>query len=151
MLPKAHLTSHSRMSGSRWVTTPSWLSGSWRSFLYSSSVYSCHLFILFKMLINNQSLKMPFKLVLLSYFRLAVYYLELITSIKKTLRCEIPTTVMIFYVTIFTVPSSIIFLSLIINLLFIIWTLWTQNNFWYFFCGQNFWYFFMDKYWKSNF
>ena len=36
MLPKAHLTSHSRMSGSRWVITPSWLSGSWRSFLYSS-------------------------------------------------------------------------------------------------------------------
>ena len=44
MLSKAHLTSHSRMSGSRWVITPSWLSGSWRSFLYSSSVYSCHLF-----------------------------------------------------------------------------------------------------------
>ena len=33
MLPKAHLTSHSRMSGSRWVIRPSWLSGSWRSFL----------------------------------------------------------------------------------------------------------------------
>ena len=32
MLPKAHLTSDSRMSGSRWVITPSWLSGSWRSF-----------------------------------------------------------------------------------------------------------------------
>ena len=32
ILPKAHLTSHSRMSGSRWVITPSWLSGSWRSF-----------------------------------------------------------------------------------------------------------------------
>ena len=32
MLPKAHLTSHSRMSGSTWVITPSWLSGSWRSF-----------------------------------------------------------------------------------------------------------------------
>ena len=45
ILPKAHLTSHSRMSGSRWVITPSWLSGSWRSFLYSSSVYSCHLFL----------------------------------------------------------------------------------------------------------
>ena len=46
MLSKAHLTSHSRMSGSRWVwvITPSWLSGSWRSFLYSSSLYSCHLF-----------------------------------------------------------------------------------------------------------
>ena len=32
MLPKAHLTSHSRMSGSRWVITPLPLSGSWRSF-----------------------------------------------------------------------------------------------------------------------
>ena len=39
MLSKAHLTSHSRMSGSRSVITPSCLSGSWRSFLYSSSVY----------------------------------------------------------------------------------------------------------------
>ena len=46
MLPKAHLTSHSRMSGSRWVITPLWLSGSWRSFLYSSYVYSCHLFLI---------------------------------------------------------------------------------------------------------
>ena len=46
MLRKAHLTSHSRMSGSRWVIIPSWLSGSWRSFLYSYSVYSCHLFFI---------------------------------------------------------------------------------------------------------
>ena len=46
MLPKAHLTSHSRISGSRWVITPSWLSGSWRPFLYSSSAYSCHLFLI---------------------------------------------------------------------------------------------------------
>ena len=45
MLPKAHLTSHSRMSGFKWVLTPSWLFGSWRSFLYSSSVYSCYLLI----------------------------------------------------------------------------------------------------------
>ena len=43
MLPKTHLTSHSRMSGYGFVTTSLWLSGSWRSFLYSSSVYSCHL------------------------------------------------------------------------------------------------------------
>ena len=56
MLPKAYLTSHSRMSGSRWVLTPSWLSGSWRSFLYSSFVHSCHLF-----LISSASLRaMPF-------------------------------------------------------------------------------------------
>ena len=46
MLPKAHLTSHSRISGSRWMITPLSLSGSWRSFLYSSSVYSCHLFLI---------------------------------------------------------------------------------------------------------
>ena len=37
MLPKAHLTLHSRMCGSQWVITPSWLSGPLRSFLYSSS------------------------------------------------------------------------------------------------------------------
>ena len=46
MLPKAHLTSHSRMSGSRWVIKPSWLSGSWRSFLCSFSLYSYHLFLI---------------------------------------------------------------------------------------------------------
>ena len=34
------------MSGSRWVITPLCLSGSWRSFLYSSSLYSCHLFLI---------------------------------------------------------------------------------------------------------
>ena len=33
------------MCGSRWVITSSWLSGLWRSFLCSSSVYSCHLLI----------------------------------------------------------------------------------------------------------
>ena len=44
MLPKAHLTSHFRMSGSRWVITQLQLSGSW-SFL-DSSVYSCHLFVI---------------------------------------------------------------------------------------------------------
>ena len=46
VLSQAHLTLHSRMSGSRWVITPSWLSGSWRSYLYSSSVYSCLLFLI---------------------------------------------------------------------------------------------------------
>ena len=33
-LPKAHFPLHSKMSGSRWVITPSWLSGSLKSFLY---------------------------------------------------------------------------------------------------------------------
>ena len=45
MLPKAHLTSLSRMSGSRWMTTPSWLFRSLRPFLYTS-VYSCHFFLM---------------------------------------------------------------------------------------------------------
>ena len=40
------LTSHSKMSGSTWVITPSWLSVSWRSFLYSSSMYSCRFFLI---------------------------------------------------------------------------------------------------------
>ena len=46
MLPKVHLTLHSRMSGSRWVKTPLWLSGSWRSFLYNFSVYSCYFLLI---------------------------------------------------------------------------------------------------------
>ena len=40
MFPKAHLTSHSRMSVSRRVITPLWLSGSLWSLLYSYFVYS---------------------------------------------------------------------------------------------------------------
>ena len=40
MLPKAHLTSYSRMSDSRWVITPSWLSESWRSFLYILCIFA---------------------------------------------------------------------------------------------------------------
>ena len=47
MLPKAHLNSNSRMSGSRWVITPSWLSWLWRSFLYSSSLFLLPLFHIF--------------------------------------------------------------------------------------------------------
>ena len=46
ILPKVQLNSHYRMYGSRWVITPSWLSGSWRSFLCCSSVYSCHLILI---------------------------------------------------------------------------------------------------------
>ena len=46
MLPKAHLTLYSRMPGSRWVTTLLWLSRSLRPFLYISSVYSCHLYLI---------------------------------------------------------------------------------------------------------
>ena len=48
------------MYGSRHVITPSWLSRSLRPFLYSSSVYSCHLF-----LISSASVKF---LLFLSFF-----------------------------------------------------------------------------------
>ena len=37
VLPKAHLISHSRISGSRWMITPLLLSGSWRYILYQFS------------------------------------------------------------------------------------------------------------------
>ena len=46
MRPKAYLTLPSRLSDYRWVVTPSWLSGLWRCYLYSSSVYSWHLFLI---------------------------------------------------------------------------------------------------------
>ena len=42
MLPKTHVTLHSRTSGSRRMITPLWLSEPLRSFLCSSSLYSCH-------------------------------------------------------------------------------------------------------------
>ena len=43
VLPKACLASHSRMSGSGWLTTSSWVSS---SFFNSSSVYSFRLFLI---------------------------------------------------------------------------------------------------------
>ena len=42
---KAHLTSRYRMSGSRWMITPLYLSVSLRSFLYSL-LFSCNLFLI---------------------------------------------------------------------------------------------------------
>ena len=88
MLPKAHLTSHSRMSGSRWVITPSRLYGSWRSFLYSSSVYSCHLFLISSASIRSlpflsflsPSLHEMFEISSLSHSIVFLYFFALITE-----------------------------------------------------------------------
>ena len=55
VVSKAYLTSHCRILYSRWVITPSWLSGSWRSFLYSSSVYSCHLFLIYSAYVRSNN------------------------------------------------------------------------------------------------
>ena len=41
MISQAHVTSHSRMSGSRWVIIPSWLSWSWECLILAA--YFLHL------------------------------------------------------------------------------------------------------------
>ena len=64
MLPKTLLTSQSRISGSRWVITPSWLSRSLISFFYSSSVYSCHLFLISSVSVRS----LPFLSFIVSIF-----------------------------------------------------------------------------------
>ena len=46
VLPKAHVASLLRMPGSGWLTTPSWSSSSFGSFLHGFSVYSFHLFLI---------------------------------------------------------------------------------------------------------
>ena len=72
ILPKAHLTLCSRMSGSGWVT-PLWLSGSWRSFL-CSYMYSCHLFF-----ISSASLRsIPFLSFIVPVFKWNVPMVSLI-------------------------------------------------------------------------
>ena len=69
MFPNAHLTSDSRMSGSRLVITPSSLSGSWRT-----SVNSYHLF-----LISAASVKsVPFLSFIVSIFAWKVPVVSLI-------------------------------------------------------------------------
>ena len=45
LVVKTHLTAHSKVSGSRFVSIPSWFSGSLRLFL-CGSVYSCQLFLI---------------------------------------------------------------------------------------------------------
>jgi len=55
MFPKWCFLSDSRMSGSRWVITLLWLSGSLRSFLYSSSVCPFHLFLKSSASVRTQS------------------------------------------------------------------------------------------------
>ena len=71
MLPKVHFTSHSRMSGTRWIA--SWLSGS-RPFLHSSFMHSCHLF-----LISSASVRsLPFLTFIMSVL---AWNLRLISSI----------------------------------------------------------------------
>ena len=80
MLSKAYLTSHSRTSDSRWLITPLCLSGSWRSFLHSSSVYSCHLFLISSASVSS----IPFLFFIVLIFAWNILLLSLI-FLKKSL------------------------------------------------------------------
>ena len=96
MLPQAHLTSHSRMSGSRLVITPSWLFGSWRSFLYSSSVYSWHLFLIYSASVRS----IPF-----------------LSFIKPTVAWNVPLVSLIF------LKRSLVFPILLFSSISLLWSL----------------------------
>ena len=85
MVSKAHLTSHSRMSGSRWVVTPLWLSGSWRSFLYHSSVYSCHLFLISSASVRSIPFVLYWAHFCLKYSLGISYFLEEIPSLSHSI------------------------------------------------------------------
>ena len=60
-----------RMSGSRWSTTPSWLSVI-KTFFYSSSVYSCHLFLIS----SASGRSMPFLLLCPTFHEMFVIFME---------------------------------------------------------------------------
>ena len=79
MLPKTCLTSHSRMSGSRWVITPLWLSGFWKSFLYSYSVYSSHLFLILSASVRS----IPFLSFIMLIFAWNVSFVSLIFLMRS--------------------------------------------------------------------
>ena len=81
MLPKAQLTSHSGcLALGEWSHHCGYLS--WRSFLYSSSVYSCHLFLFFfphLFLISSASVRsIPFLSLIEPIFAWNVPFLSLI-------------------------------------------------------------------------
>ena len=62
------------MASSKWEITPLWSSGSWGSFFYCSSVYSCHLF-----LISSASVRsIPFLSFIKPIFALHVPFVYLI-------------------------------------------------------------------------
>ena len=108
ILPKAYLTSHFMMSGSRWVITPGdnhhGYLGHKGIFLNSSSVYSCHLFLISSASVRSiqfPSIIVPLiSLVLLKrspIFSILLFPLFLCTVHLKRLSC-LP---LLFFVTLF--------------------------------------------------
>ena len=101
MLSKAHLTSHSRMSGSRWVITPSWLSGSWSSFLYSASVYSFHLFLISSAYVRS--------IIFLSFFKpIFAWNFPLLTLIFSQRSLVFPILLFPYFFSLFTEEGFLI-------------------------------------------
>ena len=86
MLSKAHLTSHSRMFGTSWMSTLSWLSWSWVSFLYSFlCIVATYLF-----LISSAAKSIPFLFSLLcpslhEMFPWSLYFLEDTSSLSYSI------------------------------------------------------------------
>ena len=81
MLPKAHLISHSRISGFRWVITPSCFSGSWRSFfVYSFCKFLPPLLVLLY-------LKFPMN-ILYANFEILIYIALTVLGIISATRWE---------------------------------------------------------------
>ena len=76
MLLRAHLASHSRMFSSRWVGTLVMNILIIKTFLYSFSVFSCHLF-----LISSVSVR---SLLFLSFIFLLFFYISFHFLVKKT-------------------------------------------------------------------
>ena len=83
MLSKAHLTSDSRMSGSRSVITPLWLPGSWRLF-YTVIVYSCHIFLISSASFRSISFMSFIKPILAWNVPLVSNFLEEISSLSHS-------------------------------------------------------------------
>jgi len=79
-----HLTSHSMTSSSRWVTTPSWLSGSLKSFLYNSSGHSCHLFLILSASVRS----LPFQSFIVP---ILAWYVPLLTPVFLKRSLGLPT------------------------------------------------------------
>ena len=80
MLPKAQLPLHSRMSGSRLLITTSWLSWLWRSFMYCSSVYSWHHFLIS----SSSVMTIPFLSFIVPIFAWNIPFISLI-FLKKSI------------------------------------------------------------------
>ena len=73
---------HTRRSSFRWVITSSWLSSSLRSFLYSSSVYISHIFLIFSLSVRS----IPFLSFICMKCSLGIFcFLEEISSLSHSI------------------------------------------------------------------